>query len=150
MKPSVVDCIRLHEDSKLPTRGTQGAAGMDLYAYKPGSSFTIEPGAVVKVPTGIAVHIADPNLVGLIAVRSGLATKRHVTLINAVGVIDSDYQGELMVTLVNHGKEKVEIAHHERFAQLLVMPVMQSELREVKEFPSSSRGSGGHGSTGRF
>ena len=145
-----LQCRRLKPEARLPTRGTGGSAGLDLYACLPEGDLVITPGEVQKIPTGLAIHIADRQLVGIIAVRSGLATKRHATLINAVGVIDSDYQGELIVTLINHSENDLTIAHHERFAQLLLMPCVLAVPQEVESFAESERGSAGHGSTGRF
>ena len=120
---------------------------MDLRALidKP---IMLQPGATELLPTGIAIYIADPRLCATILPRSGLGHKRGIVMGNLVGLIDSDYQGELMVSVWNRGQEKQEIKPGERIAQLVVLPVVQAEFEIVDDFPESDRGVGGFGSSG--
>lgn len=131
----------------LPRYATAGAAGMDLSACLD-EPVTLDPGGRALISTGLAVSI-PPLHVGLVFARSGLAVKQGVTLSNGVGVIDSDYRGELRVGLVNLGSEPCTIQHGERIAQLAVMPVARAQAVEVEELDDTPRGSGGFGSTGR-
>ncbi len=139
---------KLHPDSVLPTRGSDGAAGLDLYAYldKP---VTLEPRGLYKIPTGVAIALPDRNTVGLVFARSGLGMKHGISLSNAVGVIDSDYRGELIVGLSNLSGEPYTLSPGERFAQLVVMPVFVPELEEADDLGETARGAGGFGSTGK-
>jgi dUTP pyrophosphatase len=132
----------------LPTYATRGSAGLDLRACID-EPLTLEPGATVLVPTGLAIHIADPAYAAMILPRSGLGHKHGIVLGNLVGLIDSDYQGPLMVSAWNRSKEPFVLQPMERLAQMVVVPVQQVEFDIVDEFEDSSRGAGGFGSTGR-
>ena len=131
----------------LPAPATSGSAGMDLRACLD-ASLHLQPGACELVRTGIAVHIADPGLAGIILPRSGLGHKKGIVLGNGTGLIDSDYQGELMVSLWNRGGEDYEVQPGERIAQFVVIPVLQAEFEVVGEFAGSERGDGGFGHSG--
>ena len=133
---------------RLPAYATPGSAGMDLRACVD-AAIRIAPGETVLVPTGIAIHIADPGLAALILPRSGLGHKHGIVLGNLVGLIDSDYQGPLMVSCWNRGDTVFTLEPLERLARLAVVPVVQAEFRVVDDFDASDRGSGGFGSTGR-
>jgi len=132
---------------QLPQYATPGSAGLDLRACLDGP-LLLEPGQTVLIPTGIAIHIADPGLAALIVPRSGLGHKHGIVLGNLVGLIDSDYQGPLMVSCWNRGALPFTVQPMERIAQLLVVPVVHAQFRQVDEFGASARGSGGFGSTG--
>lgn len=131
----------------LPHYATQGSAGMDLRALLD-APLTLAPGDCQLVRTGLAIHIADPSLAGMILPRSGLGHKHGIVLGNLVGLIDSDYQGELMISVWNRGKSEFTLAPFERLAQYVLVPVVQAELALVDSFEDSARGSGGFGSTG--
>ncbi len=131
-----------------PQYGSAGAAGLDLRACLE-APLKLMPGDTTLVPTGIAIHLADPGLAAMILPRSGLGHKHGIVLGNLVGLIDSDYQGEIMVSVWNRGKEAFVINPLERIAQLVVVPVLQVALNVVEEFPPTDRGEGGFGSTGR-
>lgn len=133
---------------KLPAYATPGSAGLDLRACLDGP-LVLTPGACELVRTGLAIHLADPGYAALILPRSGLGHKHGIVLGNLVGLIDSDYQGELMVSAWNRGFAHFTIAPMERIAQLVVVPVVQAEFRLVESFAQSQRGSQGYGSTGR-
>ncbi len=137
---------RLRE--QLPGYASAGAAGLDLRACV-AAPLVIEPGSTHLVPTGIAIHIGDPGYAALILPRSGLGHKHGIVLGNLVGLIDSDYQGELMVSTWNRGTTPFTLNPLERLAQLVVVPVVQAQFNVVDDFPASSRGTGGFGSTGR-
>ena len=139
---------KLHPNAILPTYGSSGAAGADLYALPEGDPVVINPGETVMIHTGLSMAIPE-GYVGLNFARSGLASKRGLAPANKVGVIDSDYRGELMVMLHNHGKEVQQIAHGERVAQLLVVPVFTPGFVEAEELSDTVRGAGGFGSTGK-
>jgi dUTP pyrophosphatase len=132
----------------LPAYATPGSAGLDLRACldKP---LTIEPGETRLVPTGLAIHVGDPGFAALILPRSGLGHKHGIVLGNLVGLIDSDYQGPLMVSLWNRSATPFTVQPLDRIAQLVVVPVVQVEFEVVEEFAASQRGAGGFGSTGR-
>ena len=132
----------------LPAYATPGSAGMDLRACVDGPT-AIAPGHTVLVPTGISIHIADPGLAAVILPRSGLGHKHGIVLGNLVGLIDSDYQGPLMVSCWNRGQETFTLNPMERLAQLVIVPVVQAQFRVVEAFGASERGTGGFGSTGR-
>lgn len=132
----------------LPAYATHGSAGLDLRACID-EALTLEPGATVLVPTGLAIHIADPAYAAMILPRSGLGHKHGIVLGNLVGLIDSDYQGPLMVSAWNRGSQPFVLEPMERLAQLVVVPVQQVEFDIVDDFEDSSRGAGGFGSTGR-
>ena len=132
----------------LPAYATPGAAGMDLRACVPGP-LTLAPGDVHLVPTGISIHIADPGYAAMILPRSGLGHKNGIVLGNLVGLIDSDYQGPLMVSCWNRGREPFTVQPLDRVAQLVIVPVAQARFRVVESFEASARAGGGFGSTGR-
>lgn len=132
----------------LPAYATPGSAGLDLRACTDGP-LVLEPGQAVLVPTGIALHIADPGLAAMILPRSGLGHKHGIVLGNLVGLIDSDYQGPLMVSCWNRGQAAFTVQPMDRIAQLVIVPVVQARFRQVNEFNASERGTGGFGSTGR-
>jgi dUTP pyrophosphatase len=131
----------------LPAYATPGSAGLDLRACTDGP-LVIEPGQAVLVPTGIALHIGDPGLAAMILPRSGLGHKHGIVLGNLVGLIDSDYQGPLMVSCWNRGQTAFTVQPMERVAQLVIVPVVQARFRQVQAFGASTRGQGGFGSTG--
>ncbi|MGE6606075.1 dUTP diphosphatase [Halomonas sp. NPDC076908] len=131
----------------LPHYATEGSAGMDLRALLD-EPLTLAPGECQLVRTGIAIYIEDPGLAGMVLPRSGLGHKHGIVLGNLVGLIDSDYQGELMISVWNRGQSAFTLAPFERLAQYVLVPVMQAELTVVEAFKDSSRGSGGFGSTG--
>ena len=139
---------RLNENAILPERASAGAAGMDLHACIP-SPVTIAPRELVRIPTGLAIAMPDENMVALIFARSGLGIKHGVSLSNAVGVIDSDYRGEICVGLCNVGGEPYTIEPNERIAQMVLMPVLNLPLEETDDLGETERGAGGFGSTGR-
>jgi dUTP pyrophosphatase len=131
-----------------PHYATPGSAGLDLRACLE-SPLTIHPGETVLVPTGLAIHLADPGLAAMILPRSGLGHKHGIVLGNLVGLIDSDYQGQIMVSTWNRGSGSFTLQPLERLAQLVVVPVLQVSFNIVDEFTESERGSGGFGSTGK-
>ena len=139
---------KLHPAAILPTYGSAGAAGADLYALPQGDPITILPGETVMIHTGLSMAIPE-GYVGLNFARSGLAAKRGLAPANKVGVIDSDYRGELMVALHNHGDVPQTVEPGDRVAQFLIMPVIQANFCEVDELDETDRGAGGFGSTGR-
>ncbi len=138
---------RLGRDFPLPEYATPGSAGLDLRAMLQ-SDTVLEPGQTLLIPTGIAIHIGDPGLAALILPRSGLGHKHGIVLGNLVGLIDSDYQGELMVSCWNRGQSAFTIAVGERIAQLMLVPVVQARFELVDSFDSSDRGAGGFGHSG--
>ncbi|WP_271409794.1 dUTP diphosphatase [Pseudomonas sp. Q1-7] len=138
---------RLGSEFPLPQYATPGSAGLDLRAMLK-EEIVLEPGQTVLIPTGLSIHIADPGLAALILPRSGLGHKHGVVLGNLVGLIDSDYQGELMVSCWNRGQTAFRIAIGERIAQLVLVPVVQAHFELVDEFHESQRGAGGFGHTG--
>lgn len=131
----------------LPAYATPGSAGMDLRACID-APLTLLPGQTELIPTGVAIHIADPGLAALILPRSGLGHKHGIVLGNLVGLIDSDYQGPLMVSCWNRGGRAFELNPMERLAQLVLVPVVRGAFAEVAEFQGSERGAGGFGSSG--
>ena len=132
---------------QLPHYATAGAAGLDLRACI-AAPLEIQPGETVLIPAGIAIHLDDPGLAALILPRSGLAHKHGIVLGNLVGLIDSDYQGEIMISAWNRSSASFLLQPLDRLAQLVVVPVVQVGFQIVDEFPASDRGSGGFGSTG--
>ncbi|GGY04529.1 dUTP diphosphatase [Massilia dura] len=132
----------------LPAYATPGSAGLDLRACID-APITIEPGQTVLVPTGLAIHIGDPAYAAMILPRSGMGHKNGIVLGNLVGLIDSDYQGPLMVSTWNRGQNAFTLQPMERLAQLVVVPVLQVGFSVVEEFGASERGEGGFGSTGK-
>jgi len=137
---------RMH--ANLPAYATSGSAGLDLRACID-APITLKPGDSALIPTGIAIHVGDPGMAAVIIPRSGLGHKHGIVLGNLVGLIDSDYQGQLMVSCWNRGREAFEVKPLERIAQLVVVPVVQVELNVVDSFEESTRGAGGFGSTGK-
>jgi dUTP pyrophosphatase len=139
---------RLRKNAVLPTWGSDGAAGLDLYACldKP---VTIQPRGLYKIPTGVGIALPDKNTVGLVFARSGLGVNHGVSLPNAVGVVDSDYRGELIVGIGNTSDTPYVISPGERFAQLVVMPVWRPILKETDDLGKTGRGAGAFGSTGK-
>jgi dUTP pyrophosphatase len=133
---------------QLPTYATPGSAGLDLRACLD-EALTIEPGATHLVPTGLAIHVADPGYAAVILPRSGLGHKHGIVLGNLVGLIDSDYQGPLMVSAWNRSQVAYTLQPMERLAQLVVLPIAQVQFNVVDEFEQSNRGTGGFGSTGK-
>jgi dUTP pyrophosphatase len=132
----------------LPHYATSGAAGLDLRACI-AESIELKPGATELVPSGIAIHLADPGYAAMVLPRSGLGHKHGIVLGNLVGLIDSDYQGQIFVSLWNRGGSAFTLNPLERIAQLVVVPVMQVKLNVVEDFAASERGAGGFGSTGK-
>ena len=132
----------------LPGYATPGSAALDLRACL-SQAITVQPGETVLIPSGIAISIHDPGLVALLAPRSGLGIKHGIVLANTIGVIDSDYQGQLMVSTWNRGSATFTLNPMERLAQLVIVPVLQVEFNVVDEFGASDRGAGGFGSTGK-
>lgn len=139
---------KLNSDAKTPTYGSDYAAGADLYACS-AEPIEILPGACAKISTGIAVEI-PAGYVGLVFARSSLGTKRGLAPANKVGVIDSDYRGEILVTLLNHSQQVQTVGPYERIAQMAVMPVLRVDYEEAETLEETERGAGGFGSTGRF
>jgi dUTP pyrophosphatase len=133
---------------QLPQYATPGSAGLDLRACIE-TPLTLEPGETKLVPTGLAIHVADPGYAALILPRSGLGHKHGIVLGNLVGLIDSDYQGELMISTWNRGHATFTLNPFERLAQLVIVPVVQAQFNIVDDFDASERGAGGFGSTGK-
>jgi dUTP pyrophosphatase len=133
---------------QLPHYATAGSAGLDLRACLD-TPVVLNPGETQLIPTGLAMHLADPGYAAVILPRSGLGHKHGVVLGNLVGLIDSDYQGQLMVSLWNRGQEAFTVQPFERIAQMVIVPVVQAEFRLVEDFATSDRGEGGFGSTGK-
>lgn len=139
---------RIGDSIPLPHYATDGSAGMDLRACVD-ETMTIEPGESHLIPTGLAIHIGDPHLAAMILPRSGLGHKHGIVLGNLVGLIDSDYQGQLYISCWNRGNESFTIDAGDRIAQLVIVPVVQAAFDIVEEFQSSKRAEGGFGHTGR-
>jgi dUTP pyrophosphatase len=133
---------------QLPQYATAGAAGLDLRACID-APITLQAGETRLIPTGLAIHLSDPGYAALILPRSGLGHKHGIVLGNLVGLIDSDYQGQLMVSAWNRSQQAFELTPLERLAQLVIVPVVQAEFNVVEDFETSQRGEGGFGSTGR-
>ncbi|MBI3714067.1 MAG: dUTP diphosphatase [Burkholderiales bacterium] len=133
---------------QLPAYGTPGSAGLDLRACID-AAITLQPGETVLIPTGLAIHIADPAYAAMILPRSGMGHKNGIVLGNLVGLIDSDYQGQLMISTWNRGQNAFTLNPMERLAQLIIVPVVQVGFNIVEEFGDSERGEGGFGSTGK-
>jgi dUTP pyrophosphatase len=138
---------RLRDERYAPQYATPGSAGIDLRACIE-MAIKIDPGETILVPTGIAIHLSDPGLAAMILPRSGLGHKHGIGLGNLVGLIDSDYQGEIFVSTWNRGHDSFTLNPLDRLAQLVVVPVMQVEFNVVDDFSASERGAGGFGSTG--
>jgi dUTP pyrophosphatase len=138
---------RVGREFPLPAYATAGSAGLDLRACLD-QDLILEPGKAELIPTGLSIHVEDPGLAAVILPRSGLGHKHGVVLGNLVGLIDSDYQGQLLVSCWNRGREPFTIRPGERIAQMVVMPVVQVELEIVADFAASARGAGGFGHSG--
>lgn len=139
---------RIGREFPLPAYATNGSAGMDLRACLD-EALTLHPGETSLIPTGLAIHIGDPGLAAVILPRSGLGHKHGIVLGNLVGLIDSDYQGQLFISTWNRGTDSFVIEPGERIAQLVFVPVVQVELQHVENFDQSDRGAGGFGHSGR-
>jgi len=139
---------KVGDEIPLPTYSTEGSAGLDLRACLD-ESVELTPGQTELIPTGIAIYIEDPAYAAVILPRSGLGHKHGIVLGNLVGLIDSDYQGELMISAWNRGNTSFSIEPGERIAQLVILPVHQVEFQIVEDFTSTDRGTGGFGSSGR-
>lgn len=139
---------RIGNEFPLPSYATPGSAGLDLRALLE-QSLTLNPGETKLIPTGLSIHVADPNLAAVILPRSGLGHKNGIVLGNLVGLIDSDYQGPLMVSLWNRGNQSFTVEVGDRIAQLVFVPVVQAEFNLVTEFEQSERGTGGFGHSGK-
>src|SRR5213596_4332206 len=148
MTPIDVKVLDPRMAGQMPAYATPGSAGLDLRACLD-APLVLEPGQTELIPTGIAIHIADPGLAAIILPRSGLGHKHGIVLGNLVGLIDSDYQGQLMVSCWNRGAQPFTIRPGERIAQLVVVPVVQVELEVVADFAASARGAGGFGHSGQ-
>ena len=149
MKPVIdVKILDARLKDNLPAYATSGSAGLDLRAATE-ADMVIQPGETVLVPTGMAIHLADPGLAAMILPRSGLGHRHGIVLGNLTGLIDSDYQGQLFVSVWNRGNTAFTLAPMERIAQMIIVPVIQVGFNIVEEFIDTERGSGGFGSTGR-
>jgi dUTP pyrophosphatase len=146
LKVRILDA-RLGTEFPLPAYATTGSAGLDLRALL-AAPVTLEPGRAELIPTGLAIHVEDHSLAAVVLPRSGLGHRHGIVLGNLVGLIDSDYQGQLMVSCWNRGVEPYTISPGERIAQLVIVPVVQVELEVVAEFAASARGAGGFGHSG--
>ena len=140
--------VRPQMQERLPRYATPGSAGLDLHACIE-RELMLQPGQTELIPTGIAIHLADANLAAMILPRSGLGHKHGIVLGNLVGLIDSDYQGELMVSVWNRGQIAFTVQPFERIAPMVIVPVVQAAFEVVGDFAASERGEGGFGSTGR-
>jgi dUTP pyrophosphatase len=148
MKKIDVKILDARLRDQLPHYATPGSAGLDLRACI-GAPLTLQPGQTELIPSGIAIHIADPGFAAVVLPRSGLGHKHGIVLGNLVGLIDSDYQGQIFVSTWNRGNSPFVLNPMERLAQLVIVPVVQARFNIVDEFDESSRGAGGFGSTGK-
>ena len=149
MKESLVKVKKLKDNAVIPKRATAGSAGADLYACID-NPIELAPGKLVKIPTGIAIELADNGLAAFLFARSGLGVKHGITLANSVGVVDSDYRGEICVGLCNVSDETYTIQPRERIAQMVIMPVICAEFVEAETLGDTERGEGGFGSSGKL
>jgi dUTP pyrophosphatase len=140
--------IKLTREAKIPEYATDGSAAVDIRAALEGGEVIINPGERAMIPTGIAISSGRDDVVAVMAGRSGLGAKHGVTLANGIGIIDSDYRGELRATLINNGNEPFKVCDGDRIAQLMFMPVLQASFIEADELDETERGTGGFGSTG--
>jgi dUTP pyrophosphatase len=147
LKVRILDA-RLGAEFPLPAYATDGSAGLDLRACLP-APLTLAPGAAELIPTGLAIHLDDPRLAAIILPRSGLGHKHGIVLGNLVGLIDSDYQGQLLVSCWNRATQPFTVRPGERIAQLVIVPVVQMTLEVVEDFAASTRGAGGFGHSGQ-
>lgn len=148
MKKIAVKILDQRMKDFLPAYATPGSAGLDLRACID-EPITIQAGQTVLIPTGLAIHLADPNYAAMILPRSGMGHKNGIVLGNLVGLIDSDYQGQLMISTWNRGNSEFTLQAMERLAQLIIVPIKQVDFEVVEEFADSERGTGGFGSTGK-
>ena len=148
MKTIDVKILDPRMKDQMPAYATPGSAGLDLRACID-EAVTIEPGQTILVPTGLAIHVGDPGYAAMILPRSGMGHKNGIVLGNLVGLIDSDYQGQLMVSTWNRGQAAFTLNPMERLAQLIIVPVLQVGFNVVEDFDASERGAGGFGSTGK-
>lgn len=148
MKTIAIKILDPRMRDQLPAYATPGSAGLDLRACID-EPVTIEAGQTVLIPTGLAIHLADPQYAAMILPRSGMGHKNGIVLGNLVGLIDSDYQGQLMISTWNRGQQAFTLQPMDRLAQLVIVPVLQVGFEVVEEFADSERGSGGFGSTGK-
>jgi dUTP pyrophosphatase len=148
MKPISVKILDSRMRELLPAYATPGSAGLDLRACLD-APLTLQAGETALIPTGLAIHLADPGYCAMILPRSGLGHKHGIVLGNLVGLIDSDYQGQLMVSTWNRGQSAFTLQPMDRLAQMVIVPVLQASFQVVDEFEDSARGSGGFGSTGQ-
>lgn len=139
---------RIGNEFPLPSYATEGSAGLDLRACL-NEAVTLQPGETQLLPTGLAIYVADPNLCAMLLPRSGLGHKHGIVLGNLVGLIDSDYQGQLMVSCWNRSNQAFTVEPGERIAQMVLVPVVQADFQIVDEFADTERGAGGFGSSGR-
>lgn len=140
---------KMNNNAKLPYRATEGSAGADLFACLEEESVILKPNERILVPTGIAISLSDRNYGAFIFPRSSLSSKFGISLANCVGVVDSDYRGEIKVPLINHSDEPFTVNNGDRIAQLVIMPVVIPEFIETEELDDTERGTGGFGSTGK-
>lgn len=145
--PVKIKNMRPERELVIPEYATQGAAGVDLHAILE-QAIELLPGQIAKIPTGIGIELSQPDIVALIFARSGLASKNGLTLVNAVGVIDSDYRGEIQVAMINLGQKSFTLHPGDRIAQMVFMPVLLAQFIPVQELTQSDRGEEGFGSTG--
>ncbi len=138
----------LRPEAQLPVYGSEMAAGADLHACLD-EPLTVEPGQRIRIPTGIAMECERSDIVGIICARSGLSAKRGITLANGIGVIDSDYRGEILISVINLSNEPYTVQNGDRIAQLMILPVIRGEFEQVDQLCESKRGEGGFGSTGK-
>ena len=148
MKTIDVKILDPRMNDQMPAYATPGSAGLDLRACID-EAITIEPGQTILVPTGLAIHVGDPGYAAMILPRSGMGHKNGIVLGNLVGLIDSDYQGQLMVSTWNRSQAAFTLNPMERLAQLVIVPVLQVGFNVVEDFDASERGAGGFGSTGK-
>ena len=146
---TIVKVKKLNDHAVVPQRATEGSAGADLYACID-SPVTLEPGKLVKIPTGIAIELSDSGMAAFLFARSGLGVKHGITLANSVGVVDSDYRGEVCVGLCNVSDTPYTIQPGERVAQMVIMPVAAAEFVEAAALSSTERGEDGFGSSGKL
>ena len=140
---------KMNNNAKLPYRATEGSAGADLFACLEEESIILKPNERILVPTGIAISLSDRNYGAFIFPRSSLSSKFGISLANCVGVVDSDYRGEIKVPLINHSNEPFTVNNGDRIAQFVIMPVIIPDFIETEELDDTERGTGGFGSTGK-